>query len=407
MKLITQYSNLRRENYILAFGRLVTGLGSMAWPMLTLILSQKMHVDAQRISWLFSAAMILMAPAVYAGGKLADRFNKKDLIIVLDIFSVICYLVCAFTPLSWRTIILMFLGSVGQNMENPAYNALTADITSTADRDKSYSLQYLCANLGLVLAPTVAGLLFNNYLWLIFLINAVSIFSSAVLILFKVKDISPVVEKVRLASYQEERPGESMLQILKESKTVLLFIAFCCAYYAVYQMYVYLMPLDLAELHGDKGAIIYGSVTSINCIVVVLFTPVITRLSDGRPETDRMLTGYSLLLMGFGIFLAFKGHVPVYYMAMAILTIGEVFAMTADSPYLSRRIPSSHRGRINGVYTLMRTLITSSFQLLTGAVYAAAGSLAAWITVLGVGILFLIIGFSARSADRRRYPDLY
>ena len=37
----SQYRGLRREIYILCFGRVVTNLGSMVWPMLTLILSQK------------------------------------------------------------------------------------------------------------------------------------------------------------------------------------------------------------------------------------------------------------------------------------------------------------------------------------------------------------------------------
>ncbi|MCI8582241.1 MAG: hypothetical protein HFH13_03790 [Dorea sp.] len=41
MNLLSQYKGLRRENYILCFGCLVTSMGSMIQPMLTLILSQK------------------------------------------------------------------------------------------------------------------------------------------------------------------------------------------------------------------------------------------------------------------------------------------------------------------------------------------------------------------------------
>ena len=44
--MLEQYRGLRKENYVLAFGRLVTGLGSMIWPMMTLILSQKMEHPA-------------------------------------------------------------------------------------------------------------------------------------------------------------------------------------------------------------------------------------------------------------------------------------------------------------------------------------------------------------------------
>lgn len=407
MKIIDQYRGLRHENYILSFGRLVTGLGSMVWPMMTLILSRKMGVGAEQISWLLAAGMIIMAPAVYAGGKIADRCNKKTTIIVLDLVSVVSFLICAFIPMSWTSIILLFIGSVGQNMEHPAYTALVADITLTADRDRAFSLQYMCANFGLLLSPTIAGLLFNNYLWVAFLINGISIFSSAVLILFGVRDITPAKEKTEAASYQQDREGVTMMSVMKDSKVVMLFLAIQAGYYTVYQMYVYLMPLDMAAMHGDSGALIYGSVTSINCAVVVLFTPVITRLFGRKPEPFRTTAGVGLFMAGFGIYLIFRTVIPMYYFSMMVLTWGEVFALTAESPYLTRRIPASHRGRINGLAVLIRTLMTSAFQVLIGAVYGNGNSVRAWICVLAFAALFLAAAFLLQRLDRVEYPGLY
>ncbi len=48
MNLLSQYKGLRRENYVLCFGGLVTSMGSMIQPMMTLILSQKLG-DERRI----------------------------------------------------------------------------------------------------------------------------------------------------------------------------------------------------------------------------------------------------------------------------------------------------------------------------------------------------------------------
>lgn len=406
--MIEQYRGLRKENYILAFGRLVTGLGSMVWPMMTLILSQKMGVSARGVSVLLAAAMVAMAPAIYLGGRISDKYDKKRTIVTLDLISVVSFVSCALIPLTWISIGLMFIGSVCQNMEQPAYNALTADLTVTEDRDRSYSLQYLCANLGLVMAPTLSGLLFKNHLWLAFLINGLSIFCSAVLIGFLVKDTAPSVETGAKAEYQKEKHGESTWQIIKDNRLIMLFIFILSGYFAVYQLgYVYLMPLDLAEIHGDNGALIYGSVTSINCIVVVLFTPVITRLFGSQSEPARLTAGVSLVVAGFVILTAFMGHIPVYYVSMTILTWGEIFAMTADSPYLSRRIPSSHRGRFNGVVTVVRTMITSLSQLALGWLYAEGGSKAAWIGVMLAGALTVGASFILIAKDRIAYPNLY
>ena len=62
MKLLNQYRGLRREIYILAFGRMVTNLGSMIWPVMTMILNQKIGLSASEISYVFVEASLVMLP---------------------------------------------------------------------------------------------------------------------------------------------------------------------------------------------------------------------------------------------------------------------------------------------------------------------------------------------------------
>lgn len=404
---ITQYKGLRRENYIIAFGRFVTCLGSMIWPMLTLILTQKMGLDAGEASWVIAAGGILMLPALLLGGKIADRFNKRNTIVCMDILSVICYLTCALIPLSWTSMGLMFAGSVFQNMEHPSYSALTADLCPTADREKSYSLQYLGSNLGLAAAPTLAGFLIQDHLDLIFLINGISIACSTLIIFFGIRDVTPVRESGRLAEYQKERSGVSIWRVLLESPVLLVFIAVYCGYYALYQMYVYLIPLDMVELHGSSGYVIYGTFTSVNCLVVVLFTPVVTRSFASMADSVKAVFGVLMLEIGYGIFLLFKGTVPVYYIAMTIITLGEIFAMLAENPYLTKRVPATHRGRINGAETVMRTATASVFQVLIGHIYAGSGVSAAWTAVMLTGAVFIAVSVIMVRMDRKAYADLY
>lgn len=407
MNLLKQYRGLQKENYILCFGRLVTAMGAMIWPMLTMILSQKMGMSAEHIAWVIAAVGILSLPANLIGGKIADHFNKKMNIVYLDTISVICYVICAMIPLSWRSVVLMFAASTCQNMENPSYNALIADITATKDRERAYSLQYLAYNLGFVMSPTIAGFLFRDYLWLAFLISGITIGCSTLLIYLFVKNIIPVKEDSQKGTYQVSREGESLWKVLMNNKLVLFYILTVSGYYATYQMYNYLMPLDLAEIHGDQGAVIYGSITSLNCVVVVLFTPIITRMFSGWPEPIKTLWGQVLLLAGFGTFLVFAGHIPFYYLAMVFLTWGEIFNMLAEGPYLTNRMPASHWGRINGLTVVIRTGITSLYQLLIGFIYKIGASDAAWMAVLAIGGAFVLLFIILAIKDRKVYQNLY
>lgn len=78
--------------------------------------------------------------------------------------------------MSINTLVLMTLASTLQNLENPSFDALVAELTPYKQREKAYSLMYFAMNLGLVMAPTIGGMLFKDYLNLAFLINGYVIY---------------------------------------------------------------------------------------------------------------------------------------------------------------------------------------------------------------------------------------
>ena len=407
MNFITQYKGLRRENYILFIGRIVTNLGSMIWPVQTLILNQKLGLSAAMVSIVMIFMGAIMLPAGMIGGKLADRFEKKKIIIICDTISVFFFVMCAFIPLSMISVVLISIGAACQNMEYPAYDALIADITYTKDRQKAYSLQYLGANIGLVASPTIAGILFKNYLWLSFLLSGLAIATSTVLIFFFIKNTTPVEETDDRAVYQESKEGASLISILKENKIIFLYIIIMGIYWAAYNQYGYLMPLDMGRVHGENGAVLYGSVSSVNCIVVVLFTPIITKLFAKLVNTKKNLLGQILLLIGYVVFLIFLGNIPVYYVAMVLFTFGEILTTIANGPYITERIPASHRGRINGFMGLIQSILQGICMYLIGVFYDMKGNVFAWSFIFGLlgvailGSLVLIVW------DKKRYKELY
>ncbi len=407
MKLIDQYRGLRREIYVLFFGRIVTNLGSMIWPVLTMILSQKLGYSASEISYFFVGATLLMLPAGLAGGRLADRFSKKWIIVCCDSVSIVCFFISAAIPLGFGTILLFVAAGLFQSVETPAYDALFADLSTTRDRERAYSLGYLGANLGLVLSPTIAGLLFKDYLWLSFLISGISIALSTVLIGVLIRDVTPVEDTGGEGVYQERKEGAGVFSVIRENPLILLYLLCATLYTAAYGQYSFIMPLDMAAVHGDAGAVIFGTVTSLNCVSVVLFTPVITRLFRKMRDTGKMFTGRMLLFAGYVIFLLLLGFLPGYYIAMLVFTWGEIFSTVSEGPYVSTRVPASHRGRINGFMAVAHTVVTGGFELAAGQMYDRAGSTWTWVLILSVTLASAALTLVLRVYDRKAYPKLY
>jgi len=407
VNLFSQYKGLRSENYILFIGRIVTNLGAMIYPVLTLILNQKMGMNATEVAFVTVLSGLIVLPAGIIGGKLADHCNKKNIIIVCDIISVILFIISGLIPLSLVTIGLLLTASAFQNLEDPVYTALIADITTTENREKAYSLMYLGANIGLVASPTIAGILFKNYLWLSFIISGVALGFSTILIFFKVKDITPVEEETKEAEYQADRKGESLVKILFENKLVFLFLIANGIFWAIYGQYGYILPLDIGRVHGENGALIYGSVNSINCIEVVIFTPIFTKLLKKITTTGKNFLGQFLVLLGYIVFLVSLGHIPFYYVAMTLFTFGEILACIASGPFISNRVPASHRGRVNGFNTFLHNVLYGAAMYVIGVLYDNYGNVTAWyfaFIALGVALIGSVI---IMFWDRKKFPNLY
>ena len=162
-QLITQYAGLKREIYILFIGKLVTAMGSFVWPMLTFFLTTKLGLSDGMSTLLIATASVLSFPAALLGGKLADRFSRKSIIILFDCLTVSFYLLAAILPLTIGTAVILFLAGLFQTIETPAYDALNADYSTSQQREKAYSLSYLGFNLGFIVGASVSGLLFERF----------------------------------------------------------------------------------------------------------------------------------------------------------------------------------------------------------------------------------------------------
>jgi len=408
MNFLSQYKGLRRELYILLVGRMMTNLGSMVWPMFTLILSRKLGFDATTIALCMMAYSIVSLPLALIGGKLADRYNKRNIIVVCDLVSIAAFVYCSLVPITISSILIFSIASLFQAIEWPSYDALVADFSTSENREKAYSLNYLGGNLGFVLAPTIGGILFNNHLNLSFLINGIAIALSTALIFFGIKDVHREHSEESQGAYEKEiDTNASALKWLRGCRVALIFVIITAITEAVYSMYNYLMPLDMTAIYAEKGSLLYGTMSSLNCTVVLVFTVFITSLFSKMKETGKMITGELLIFSGYAVFLAFAKIPAMCYVAIVIFTWGEIFGAISLSPFITRRIPASHRGRITSIRQVVCSLSASLVQLGTGYVYDNLGSRAAWLCILGLGAVSILLMVIMRAWDRKDFGAFY
>lgn len=408
MNPLKQYGGLRRELYVVFWGRVVTSMGAMIGPMMTLILKNKMGFTAQQAALIMILIGAVQLPCMLIGGKLADRFNKKNIIIVCDLVTVIGYFVCAFLPANGVMLVLFSLAGIFAHMEWPSYDALVADLSHTEDRERAYSMNYLGSNLGFVLAPTLGGLLFQNHLNLAFLISSLATLSSTVLIAVLVRDIRPEVSTGQAGQYEAPRQGQSAWKVLNTIPVLWMFVLCAGLYGAVYHVgFVFLMPLNMEQLYGAGGAVLYGTMTSLNGLVVIIGTPLCTSLLSRLRDTGKLALGQALELAGYLCFIMGQGVIAMYYLAMIVFTLGEVVSTLGQQPYLTRRVPASHRGRITSLSRVFDMLMQGLCLHGIGQVADSMPMARVWTILVAVGAVNILALLLLRSRDKKRFGLLY
>jgi MFS family permease len=401
MKLFEEYRGLSRGLYILALGRLVTAMGSMVWSMMTMILSVKLELSAGTISRLLTAAMLAEVPLSLIGGRIADHFPRRNVIIVCDLISIAGLFYCALVPLTFSSMLIFAVAALLQSMEGPSYTALVADLSGSRDRERAYSLNYLALNLGMILSPTIGGLLFKEHLHLSFLINGLAIGISTILIAAGLP-----AQKPAAAAGEQQNKG-SVKTVLSAHPVLLLYLCYAALAAAVYSQASVLMPLDLGAAHGEDGAFIYGIMSSLNCLTVVLFTPFFTRKLGHWKEPAKLVLAGVFLMAGFGVFVLARGRAVFCCAAVPVYTWAEILIALGGDPYLTRRVPASFRGRLLGLGTALSTFAYAGLMLAAGELYDSRGSAFTWGVILALGGLSIVLAVILMKKDRRDFADLY
>ncbi|MBQ6998115.1 MAG: MFS transporter [Oscillospiraceae bacterium] len=412
--LLSQYAGLKREIYILFFGKLVTAMGSFVWPMLTFFLTTKLGLSDGTSTLLIATASVLSFPAALLGGKLADRFSRKKIIIVFDFLTIGFYLLAAILPLTIGTAVILFMAGLFQTIESPAYDALNADYSTSKQRATAYSLSYLGFNLGYVVGASVAGILFERFVRLAFCLNGVAVLISTVLIIFFVHPQNAISQDARelQTHYSEyEQPVDekvSVLTVLRQRPVLIYMLLLGCFASMPANLVGILLPLQLKDAMGEAGAAVYGYLNSLNGFVVIVFTPIFTVLLRRFTEIPKTILGLVLFVAGIGFF-SVNTATAVLFAGMFVFTLGEVITVLGSNPYSSRRIPASHRGRVGGISSVVHSVFSSLTQYLISfmLIWTSSDYRLIWIVFILCGAVCAVAYAFLYGPDKRTFPKLY
>jgi MFS family permease len=194
--------------------------------------------------------------------------------------------------------------------------------------------------------------------------------------------------------------------IIKERPSVMLMIITFFFGAFIYDQWNFVLPLYMTEIFGDSGPKFFGFVSSFNAFVVISCTPIMTYLLRKVHELPKVLIGQTLFAVSYVLIM---GRPPyyVFFIMMFLFTLGELINMLGSSPFMSRRVPASHRGRINSFRNIAYFVGSSLGRVLMGVLMKNFGYSYAFATLAVAGILSAIVIIFNYYLDRKTFPKLY
>jgi MFS family permease len=407
IKIIDQYLRLPKEIYLLVLARVVTYSARFIFPFLSLYLVTRLDYSENTAGYFITAVAILSGPGLLLGGKLTDKIGRKKTFIYFGTAALICLVFCSILGSSGLVPFFLIAAYCFIGGQNPAINAMLIDLTDNETRKASFSLLLLGTNIGMALGPLVVGYLFNDFIRLIFLVNAFMMALVLLLIGFLVKETLPCKEQLEskeISTGQKAEKG-NVLAILFRKYYLLIFSLLLIIFNYILAQSNFSLPLYLENLFGSKGTVFYGNLMTLNLALVIFITLFfISFFKKLNPVINVCISGI-LYAVGFGIIYTAKSF-SLFIISTIIWTLGQIINFIYSYVYIAEHSPITHRGRFSALFPFISQAGFALAPMLSGLFIKYNGIKNLWPFIFYLGITAAFLMFILYLSERRKIARL-
>lgn len=338
--------------------------------------------SALAVSGLYIVRAISSLFTNFWSGSLIDRFNKKKLMIFLNLVqSILIVILPCFSSLLWMYV-LVFLITVASSMYQPTSMTYITKLIPVEQRKRFNALRSLLDSGAFLTGPAIAGFLFTvGTPYMAIYLNAIALFLSAC-ITFKMPNIEALekfINRTEKASLFRVLLLDWQMVIrfsLKNSYVMvvyLLFSAIIILMTATDSLEAAFATQILALSEGE-----YGILVSIAGVGVLFGSLTNSAIVEKIPTSWLIGMGSLVTALGYLIFTSSFSFL-IAAIGCFVLSFATAFANTGFYTFYQNNIPSESMGRIGSIYGFFEALFIIIFTTIFGI-------FAEWITIRSVVI---------------------
>lgn len=365
LRIRSLYKEFPSQFWILVVGMFIDRLGgALLFPFFSLYLTKKFGIGMTQVGLIFGMFAISSFLGSMIGGALSDRWGRKKILLFGLAMSGLSSVLMGVIDLLPMFLVVTLVVGILSDVAGPAYNSLVADLLPEKQRAQGFGILRVVANLAVTIGPLIGGFLASKSYLILFITDATTSIITAAILYFALQETYHPKE----TGQPQESMGETFkgyFRVVRDSAFVGFLIASIIGVLVYMQMNTTL-AVYLRDYHGVPAQG-FGYILSLNAAMVVLFQFSITRwISRYRPLLV-MTAGTLFYAVGFAMY-GFVSAFWLFLLAMAIITIGEMFNSPVSQSIVARMAPEDMRGRYMAVYGFSWLIPFAIGPLLAGLV---------------------------------------
>jgi predicted MFS family arabinose efflux permease len=342
----------------------------------------------------FSAAQAGLALGVYGagsvlgtlvGGYLSDRLSARQATLISMFGTALLLLAILYAGYYPLILLAVMTLSVVGVVYRPAAQTMLTELVPASQLVMVNAMYRLCLNLGTTAAPRVGVALVSVSYDLLFWGEAAAALIYG-LIAIRYLPRRPKKEAGQEAAAEQATEGPAKrsgyLAVLSDVR----YVFFLAAVFLVMTVYVqYTASLPLAIQDAELSLWWYGTVVTLNAVMVVALEVPLTRFVQSWPIRRVALLGFGLIAIGYAMYAI--GITPALLIIGTIIwTANEIIGGPTTFAYPGLVAPAHLRGRYYGAMQSAVGLAIAVGPVVGVALWAEIGQLMWWCAV-GVGLL--------------------
>lgn len=379
--------------------------GALLFPFLSLYIIVKFDVGVTQVGHIFGIFALTSIGGNIVGGALTDKLGRKKMVIFGLISSAATSLLFGIVTEFEMLYPLAAIVGIFSSMGGPAQQAMVADILPEEQRTEGYAVWRIIANVAVTIGPMIGGLMAGVSYMLLFATDAVTSLITATLVYLYLNETKPAQQKNEDGT---DKTPETISQTLRGYGLVLRdmpFMIFAVVMLLVELVYFQMnstLAIFLHDVHEvpEQG---FGLIISMNAAMVVLMQFWISRRIKRYPPLLVMFAGTMLYAIGFGMY-GFVSTFGLFLVAMAVITLGEMFIAPVGQSLVAKFAPEDMRGRYMAIFAFSFIIPAGVGVMLAGLIMDNSDPRMVWY-VAGVVGTIAALGFLVLHANESKEPE--